>query len=162
MVIPSSFLQSFMCSVNIEDVNVFVSTEFHRKNSFFRISRSFSIKSESATHKLKGCPFRWQGDWMFGNFEDVPKRKFINLTPQLVIPEWVDKAGASTIKRDCQQGKPFWSFCSRQSLVERKSSLNIPYIWRYTWCRGCQSLSKRSDVPQKRNSGSVCRGTKKK
>ena len=49
MVIPSSFLQSFMCSVNIEDVNMFPQN-FTEKNSFFRISRSFSMKSESASH----------------------------------------------------------------------------------------------------------------
>ena len=59
---------------------------------------------------------------MFGSFEDVPKRKVqcnkLNFF-YLVIPEWVDKAGASNIKRFCQQSKQL-SICSRQSLVEGK------------------------------------------
>ena len=42
-------------------------------------------------------------------------------TPQL--PEWGDKAGASTIKRFCQQGKQLSSFCSRQSLVWESQAL---------------------------------------
>ena len=49
MVIPS-FLQSFMCSVNIEDVNVFPQNFTDKKIVFSGYQGHFSIKSESATH----------------------------------------------------------------------------------------------------------------